>query len=241
MACSQLFMYDECTFNVWTLPSAFSAISPTIGISVAKYRNDRRSITFTAVNSAYNLTADWADAYCIRHSWFNKTNSTGSFNSWYMMIKNATNGPVNYENIEMIKAQIPWKCRGIFLFSKHIPTHKLYKCNTAFQTQRLTKQMFSIVLSSLLNSKVVIIIQEKTFFRCLSDSLFLLGIRTRLPRLKSLTTGTGWQNSFPVMDYFYEKLNTRILELQNTFCYSLQQKSNLNTLTEQQFTPNTEN
>lgn len=44
------------------------------------------------------------------------------------MIKNATNEPVNYENIEMIKAQI-WKRRGIFLFTKHIPTHKLYKCN----------------------------------------------------------------------------------------------------------------
>lgn len=92
-------------------------------------RNDRRSITFTAVDSAYNLTADWADVYCIRHSWFNENNSTGGFNSQYMMIKNATNEPVNYENIEMIKAQIPWKRRGIFLFSKHIPTHKLYKCN----------------------------------------------------------------------------------------------------------------
>lgn len=99
-----------------------------------------------------------------------KPYNTGSY-SQHMKFNYATNEPVKcWHNKQTIKAQIQWKCTG------------------PFQTHILTQPRFWSLW--LLYSKVVIIMQEKAFFKtCVWQSVPRGGTKAKKP----LHGHTGWQ------------------------------------------------
>lgn len=116
--------------NVLTLPSLCSLrYGPQSVTLQPNDRNDTANVTFTALHSANNLTVNWTEADSIRPSCFNENNTTQALIAEYMMLKHATNKPVNYDCLHRNhESTITMKVK-CFIFSKHIPTHKPSQCS----------------------------------------------------------------------------------------------------------------
>lgn len=79
--------------NVLTLPSFGSLLYNPQSVNQPNKGNDGYNITFTDLHFANNMTANWSEAYNIRHGCLDENNTTQVHVVVYMMFKNTTYEP----------------------------------------------------------------------------------------------------------------------------------------------------